>query len=1137
MFKIMKSFYNVTPLTRIKKNSNQLLKHNYKFKLLVVFFLFINFYLVGQTVNTTLATEIEDRFSLLEKNRIPHNILLDYGIEFIDISKYDGVLRNDNHTSKSMYLETYNTIVSSCTVLGTPGIVAPIAENDEWQTLQKQQNDTNKGSATAPLILSGLYFNYSKIRSDALATNKIQIVSGGGGFPIEDDEFPDLNDPSFPIIIGGGISRYDDKYIFGQWQNPYETKTVFAITTPTQTIHRSSVSVSLPTTLWHTNASITNIEVDLGNGTGYKTLNNGASANATYTSAGTYIWTYRVRLSNGQYKYSRQNINITASQSQVLQSIQGANSTCGVQLQNIIATRAFSGQLGTATLQIAYSNNQCELRKPLIVAEGFDTELMADRGRIGDTDIQTFFNSVNNSGGDQLRNLITNNTTEAYDIVYVNWDNGTDFIQRNAFVLQAVINWVNANKVTNTPNVVLGQSMGGLVARYALRDMENRSESHDTGLYISHDAPHQGANVPIGALYMSRHLVDQVIGTPLNFVIDLASGGMSANTIRDLLDAPATRQLLINNVNSNFAVDNSLHNAWQNELRTLGYPQQTRNIAISNASHCAAPQEISAGERLFTLDGFGRTSFLGGLALSFTGLGAFAAILTSVLFDEAGFLIGILPGGSRFNLDFRINAYPSSGTNQSYFGKISIRKTLLFLIPINITITERSFNSPSNTLPFDSFPGGVNTALQDFENIDVFESGILGRLGLTVDLNPNFDFIPAASALDVGSNSTALNGNDYNEIYTAANPPTGNKAIPFDNFTTSFNTSTINERHITFNRLNGDWLAEELDTDPTIEVFDCSFICSNTGISGPDEVCNNASFSVANGASFYNWVITEGSSIATISGNGTPNITLNQTGSNAGYVTLSLVFGDNGAKCGNIAVTKRVFVGQRFVDNISFANGIGEEGYFCTSHNGNTYDIYPKIANVNYQYRLLRFPSLNVVYTSSPFVSDSGEITFIPSPGYYVFEARITNSCGTSDWFGFEVEYLDCSVGGGFGDEEGFDFAVFPNPGSFEFNIAEIDGESNNITNTQSINTLNVSSIQNTSFSINTNGSDNKKNNKKETKDITQIKIYDFTGNVIKQKQTGNLKNVNIQNLKDGIYFLQIITGDTEEIHRVIVKK
>src|SRR5690606_932633 len=102
----------------------------------------------------------------------------------------------------------------------------------------KQKNSSTKTLNSANIVLSGLLYNYSKINPNALSNNKIQVVNG----------------------------KYDDKYINGVWQNPYDVKLTFAISSSVVLINRSDVSVSLPTSLWHSNTSVNNIEINFGNG-------------------------------------------------------------------------------------------------------------------------------------------------------------------------------------------------------------------------------------------------------------------------------------------------------------------------------------------------------------------------------------------------------------------------------------------------------------------------------------------------------------------------------------------------------------------------------------------------------------------------------------------------------------------------------------------------------------------------------------------------------------------------------------------------------------------------------------------------------------------------------------------------------
>jgi hypothetical protein len=348
-------------------------------------------------------------------------------------------------------------------------------------------------------------------------------------------------------------------------------------------------------------------------------------------------------------------------------SINAQNDTIFV--QPITATKAYQGIFGSTMLQIDDAGNDGLITNPLIIAEGLDTGLLAQVGSIGDRDLRTLIRDFEDAESDDLSDLLTGgnilvNGDQDYDLIYVNWDNGTDFIQRNAYVLQAVIDWVNEQKGiagSTAQNVVLGQSMGGLIARYALRDMENNSEDHDTSLYISHDAPHQGAHIPPGILHMGRHIANEFLQTPLgNVEIPIEGvGNLGLITIDELLDAPAVNQMLINSVNTHGNRDNTIHTNWQTELRNMGYPQQTRNIALSNASHCAETQGLISNQNLLNVTGNGSTSDLTSLVEFFLFLGP---LVGDFFNDTPTFLLGFLPGNSSLDIEFRAKAFPSSGT-------------------------------------------------------------------------------------------------------------------------------------------------------------------------------------------------------------------------------------------------------------------------------------------------------------------------------------------------------------------------------------------------------------------------------------------------------------------------------------------
>ena len=157
---------------------------------------------------------------------------------------------------------------------------------------------------------------------------------------------------------------------------------------------------------------------------------------------------------------------------------------------NITATKNYNGAFGTVKLTIDDTNND-GIRKPLIVAEGFDAGIILAPEMANGMNTYSQFKNSTYDGGFELRNLIYNSNKQ-YDIIYVDWNNGVDFLQKNAFALEAVIAWVNSVKIGTEKNVVLGQSMGGVIARYALADMEQSSLDHKTRLFVSHDAPNKG---------------------------------------------------------------------------------------------------------------------------------------------------------------------------------------------------------------------------------------------------------------------------------------------------------------------------------------------------------------------------------------------------------------------------------------------------------------------------------------------------------------------------------------------------------------------------------------------------------------------------------------------------------------------
>ena len=213
-------------------------------------------------------------------------------------------------------------------------------------------------------------------------------------------------------------------------------------------------------------------------------------------------------------------------------------------------TQKYLGKPNKAILEFRFAtdNPSLQIKKPLIVVEGFDSGLLGIENEFGENDLSHFITEIMFDTGS------LGNEINTYDIIYINFKEGRDYMQRNAYLVEDIIKWVNTVKEGTAPNVVLGQSMGGLIARYALADMEKKKINtglstwdHQTSLYISHDAPHLGANIPIAIQYLARHLADQFISTPIgdmNINVTGNGGAVSIEDMEDVLNSPGTKQLL-----------------------------------------------------------------------------------------------------------------------------------------------------------------------------------------------------------------------------------------------------------------------------------------------------------------------------------------------------------------------------------------------------------------------------------------------------------------------------------------------------------------------------------------------------------------------------------------------------------------
>ena len=1051
-----------------------------KFKfILSLFFAMHSFFSVAQQqINTEFKTKTLQVFQNLDKNRVPHGILLDFGMEFTNLQAFNGTLTDSTYTNSQTMSDIYKTLLM-CRVRSnvTTGFITPQEYATRWYSQRTQ----------GVITLSGQYFKFNRFADNA-----------------------------YPSKLNYSNNQFSDKFVGSVWQNPYEEKQLFAMTTSIAKYKGLNFQVKLPSNLFLTNypATVQNIQVDFSDGLGYRIVAQNQLINVNYTQANIYTWKYKITLTNGQTLLSHSKIEIeeglktrpftpTNTTSLTPQANATAVDLSAYAKTTITATTAYNGWLGSATVYVRYANGGNTITKPLIVAEGFDTGvILTPEQEAGDNNIEDFIKSTLFS---KSSSIALEGEINQYDIIYVDWNNGVDFIQRNAFVLEEVIKWVNQNKSGTQQNVVLGQSMGGLIARYALKDMENKGINHQTRMYVSHDAPHLGANVPLSVQHSARHLRNMYVNTPIplllgevvlpiifNFadgVIGIINGNtnwtvngqplqeidyITPLTAFSVADTPASRQMQYNWVNRNYQLKNAIHDIWQQELATLGYPvgypaqgKPIRNIAIANGSECGVTQ-IDNGNIMSYVKDAGRNTFLSNY------IGIMDAIYGTLITNPLVVITALFPGKSYWQIDFQSKYMTTLNENKNiYHGSIKYKKKIFWFIPVSITITEKDVNQPTGILPYDIYGGGNQKSPTDNVPLDNIVSN-------------SFGFIPTASSLDIGKGTTVINDVDYRKSYVGALPPALPKNSPFQNFVTHFdrfNPNNNNSRHISFNRRNGNWLRTELNTGIADEYSNCSYMCASSNqITGASLICSSATYTAPSGGTFNNWTITQGASLVTLTGNGTPNATLTALPDASGAVILSLTMGDdplnnNSGKCGNITIIKTIWVGK---PSFTF-----EYTYFDPQPVKSTLCVVSADPSVT----LAQQGVTNVAFTGSTMLYGNCIRTTAP----FCKEATVTNACGSTTF------KYDCDFGKMANNNI---FKAYPNPSNDIVNIEIKDA-----------------------------------NNIPEKDAPVSGELFDMMGQSKSKVEINNNKAIfSVRGLNKGIYVLKIYINNQVESHQIAVE-
>ncbi|MEV0348683.1 hypothetical protein AB0H88_23145 [Nonomuraea sp. NPDC050680] len=220
------------------------------------------------------------------------------------------------------------------------------------------------------------------------------------------------------------------------------------------------------------------------------------------------------------------------------------------------------------TAWVYYGEGNRGLARPVLLADGFG---------FGPSDIDELYDGLER----RAFPLISELRRRGRDVVIIGYDDRGASILDNARTATAAIHRAVAERLGATRLLAGGFSMGGLVTRYALAQMEAERVDHQVGVYFSWDTPHRGAYVPISLQAFAHYIKDY------------------DPRFSDQFNSPAARQLLACHLpgwNGVPGID-PLRTQFLAKLESVGgWPRIPRLLAIADGTGTGTGNGIEAGE-------------------------------------------------------------------------------------------------------------------------------------------------------------------------------------------------------------------------------------------------------------------------------------------------------------------------------------------------------------------------------------------------------------------------------------------------------------------------------------------------------------------------------------------------------------
>ncbi len=685
----------------------------------------------AQVVEDTISLEamIERAMSELDFSPVQSGIMIDKVPRYVDYAylKYKAGIPPDSiFFPGSIFPLLYGMIDRSHVDS------SPLTDIEDWWDVFEhlEANDTLK--------LGLIWYEYERIREDALTQDLLSFSV---------DRFYDV--PQRP-------------------EHPYVTDTLFASALMRFKVSTTQHLIHYDTTLFFSNmvGTAPTLELNLEDGQGWQAIQPDSFLSLTLSQDSLHLIRIRLLNSTGGDWFGN-----TAVWKDPGNSNFGDDNPHG--MREYAATPNDSITTVSGSTAYVFYNQNCpdpKLRKPLILIEGFDYDNTNNWNIIigpQDALLELPYGAPNST---PLKDFIHDGN---YDIIFVNFDDGSASIIDNAQIVKDVIREINEIKATNgsvEKNIVIGASAGGVVGKWALREMELADEDHETEIYITFDSPMRGANIPMG---IQAFLKDMNTMKIFGMILADLPPGAEAKKGWDLLNKPATKELLYyhingcgSNINCDLSAISSLHSTFYTQFQQLGDLDIPEYAIVNGAINGIFSEEFSSGAIFLDQNVFSHF---------------FVGILTTDEFK--------IPYLHWIKLHVKLSALPGGINDKVYYKNFT--HIVAYFPFYSYSYCEIINGTPKN---YDNSPGGLRE----------FSSGT----DKTLKWNFNaFTYIPTISALSLTETDPFHPEFDLTDVPTITGSITHLRSYVGSTIASDQNDITrVNQNHITLDMITAPYL-------------------------------------------------------------------------------------------------------------------------------------------------------------------------------------------------------------------------------------------------------------------------------------------------------------------------------------------